>query len=206
MLVVIMPLFKEYARLLICGRSGSGKSTLVQKIIENHRLLFTTPNKRILYVSPSPPTFSYPNMVVSETIPDEIEPQTLVIIDDYMLDKDVLKQTAHLCIKTIHHSSSNLIFITQKFFVPDPMYRLILDNVTGILIFRQTRGFMALHRLASELFPKELKPYFWKTYHECTSRPYGYLYIDTSGEYPVASCLFSELFGDQGITQWVESS
>lgn len=203
-----MPLFCEFSRTLITGRSGSGKSELIRRILLKYHLLFTTKIEHFLYISPSPPNFTkeFPKLKVLEDIPDEIQEHSLVLVDDFMLDKQILRKVARISIRDIHHSSSNLIFISQKFYIDDPNYRVILDNLTSIILFRQNRGYQMLHRLAAEIFPSSLREYFWDTYHKVTNKKYGYLFIDLSGNTPTGENLFSNICAEveSGIVKWIK--
>src|SRR5436190_22684287 len=201
---IIMYIFPKFARILIVGKSCSGKSCLTEKLIRKQMLLFESPPEHILYVSPTAPPFlkQLPEVQWVTDIPEKTLRKTLYIIDDYMLNSTILSKSAHIATKTCHHEDSNLIFITQRLFNDDKFYRIICDNVTGMIIFKNPRGHHALSRLSSEIYPKHSVKYFWDSYFDATNREYGHLYIDLSSSYDLKSNLFTDIAGPNGIVQF----
>jgi hypothetical protein len=189
-----MALFSRYSRTLIVGKSASGKSVLTNCIIKQRAKLFPTRIDKVFYISPKPVvTITASGVTFLTSIPETIPRNSLVILDDCMLDSDVLKQAAQLCIREIHHTNSHLILIVQRLYVNNPYYRVCVDQMTHILLFKITKGFNTLSRFVSDSFPKNLKEYFWSAYHQATSKPYSHLLVDISGESPLKECLYSDI-------------
>jgi hypothetical protein len=176
------------------GRSASGKSVLTNCIIQQRAKLYPNRIDNVYYISPKPVvTITAPGVKFLSEIPAEIPSNSLVILDDCMLDTDILKQAAQLCVRDIHHSDSHLILIVQRLYVNNPYYRLCVDNMTHVLLFRITKGFNTLSRFVSDSFPAKLKEYFWSAYHQATSTPYSHLLVDISGESRLDECLYSDI-------------
>jgi ABC-type dipeptide/oligopeptide/nickel transport system ATPase component len=189
-----MPFFRKYSRTLIVGRSASGKSVLTNCIIQHRDRLYPTRIDQVLYISPKPvSTITAKGVKFLKTIPETIPENSLVVLDDCMLDNDILKQAAQLCVRDIHHSNSHLILIVQRLYVNNPYYRLCVDQMTHVVLFRITKGFNTLARFVSDSFPKELKEYFWSAYHQATSKAYSYLMVDISGDSKLNECLYSNI-------------
>jgi hypothetical protein len=189
-----MPIFSKYSRTLIVGRSASGKSVLTNCIIQQRDRLYPTRIDQVLCISPKPVvTITAKGVKFLNTIPETIPSNSLVILDDCMLDNDILKQASQLCVRDIHRSNSHLILIAQRLYVNNPYYRLCVDQMTHIVLFRLTKCFNTMSRFVSHSFPKSLKDYFWSAYHQATSRPYSYLLVDISGDSKLDECLFSNI-------------
>ncbi len=191
-----MIIFGKFSRTLVVGKSASGKSVLVNRIIEKRNQLYAGTIQQVLYISPQPvATITAPNVKFLRRVPDKIPPNSLVIVDDAMLDVDILKRVCQLAIRDIHHSGSHLILIVQRLYVDNPHYRVIVDQMTHILLFKLTKGFHTLSRFVRDVFPSSHKEYFWSAYHQATSRPYSYLLVDVSGDAPQDECLYSDICG-----------
>jgi hypothetical protein len=189
-----MPIFSKYSRTLIVGKSASGKSVLTNCIIKQRDRLYPTRIDRVLYISPKPVlTITAEGVEFLKTIPEDIPRNSLVILDDCILDNDILKRASQLCVRDIHHSNSHLILIAQRLYVNNPYYRLCVDQMTHVVLFRLTKGFNTLSRFVSDSFPKALKDYFWSAYHQATSKPYSYLFVDISGDSKLDECLYSNI-------------
>jgi hypothetical protein len=195
-----MPLFSRYSRTLIVGKSASGKSVLTNCIIQQRAKLFPTRIDKVFYVSPKPvATITASGVTFLTDIPETIPRNSLVILDDCMLENEVLKQAAQLCIREIHHTNSHLILIVQRLYVNNPYYRVCVDQMTHILLFKITKGFNTLSRFVSDSFPRNLKEYFWSAYHQATSKPYSHLLVDISGESSLKECLYSDICASKVI-------
>ena len=107
-------------RMLIVGQSGCGKTNLVvnlaMKYIKwSHLYVITnTPSQRIYDVlrSQKDVTFLSPGDI-SQDIFEEMPPLTLVIFDDFMLEKD--QTFPSLIFSQGRHKKVNAIYISQKF-------------------------------------------------------------------------------------------
>jgi hypothetical protein len=110
-----------------------------------------------------------------------------------MLEANILKQVAQLSIREIHHSNSNLIVIVQRLYVSNHDYRVLMDQMTNVILFRLTKGFTTLNRFITDVFPNHCRDYFWSAYNQSTAEPYGYLMIDLSNETRKEECLYSKI-------------
>ncbi len=191
-----MIIFGKFSRTLVVGKSASGKSVLVNKIIEKKSSLFEGKIDDVLYISPEPvATIRAKKVKFLRKVPDKIPPNSLVVIDDAMLDTDILKRVSQLAIRDIHHTNSHLILIVQRLYVDNPHYRVIVDQMTHIILFKLTKGFNTLSRLVRDVFPTSYKNYFWSAYEQATSRSYSHLLMDISGNVPLDECLYSDICG-----------
>jgi hypothetical protein len=189
-----MVVFPKYSRTLVVGRSASGKSVLTNCIINQRSKLFETPINRVWYVSPKPvSTITAPGVVFLKEIPTNIPQNTLIVVDDSMMEPDILKQVARLSIREIHHTNSHLIVLVQRLYVCNPHYRVLMDQLTHVILFKLTKGFLTLSRFITDVFPTQHREYFWDAYKQATTKPYGYLMIDLSGESPLEECLYSKI-------------
>src|SRR6266478_5167037 len=173
-----MGIFSRFSRTLIVGRSASGKSVLTNCIINLRQKLFYTKIDKVFYISPKPVgTITAKGVTFLKDIPTTIPKNSLVIVDDAMLDAEILKQTAQLAIRDIHHSNSHLILIVQRLYVNNPHYRVIVDQMTHVILFKLTKGFNTLARFVSDSFPASHRDYFWSAYNQATEKPYSHLMV-----------------------------
>jgi hypothetical protein len=118
---------------------------------------------------------------------------SLLIIDDSMLDAQIMKRAAEISIRDIHHTSSNLIVIVQRLYVNDANYRILFDQATHVILFKIVKGHFTLSRFVADIFPLKLRDYFWDSYNEATSKPFGYILVDITGNSPINACLYTNI-------------
>src|SRR6266478_5160712 len=189
-----MALFSRFSRTLIVGRSASGKSVLTNCIINRRKELFPTKIDKVFYISPRPvSTITARGVKFMKTLPTEIPQNSLIIVDDAMLNKEILKDTAQISIRDIHHTNSHLIVIVQRLYVQNQHYRVIMDQMTHIILFKLTKGFNTLSRFVSDAFPSSHKDYFWSSYNQAVNKPFSHLMVDISGESKIDECLYSDI-------------
>ena len=99
----------------ILGPSGSGKSQLIARIIKERREIINKPLKKVLYIySHFQPMFAELQSLDSDVIfsnrledLEEIESESLVIIDDWMDEltprSEALKLITRYFVKSCHH-------------------------------------------------------------------------------------------------------
>jgi hypothetical protein len=189
----MMVIFSRFSRSLVVGRSACGKSVLVDCIIKQRAKLFETSIDQVLYVSPSPVASITSNVTFLTDIPKELPQNSLIIVDDSAMDRKIMKKVAELCIRQVHHTNSHLILIVQKLYIANDDYRLAMEQMTYLILFRMVKGFYSLSRIVNDIFPSNLRGYFWSSYKAATSKSYGHLLIDISGEKDMNKCLFTNI-------------
>lgn len=144
-------------------------------------------------------------MEYAQKLPKVIKPKTLVIFDDYFLREEHLKDMVELAIRLVHHGDLNLIVIAQRLYQNSQLWRTLLDNLTAFAVFKLHRGWFSLSRLASDIFPPKLKPYFMEAFQQAVRKPHGYLLIDLSENAVPGENLYSNVCDEDrigGMIKW----
>lgn len=195
--------------IILAGPSGCGKSTFAHNILNNLQNLTDTKFSKIIWCfSENGSVGNLPkleNLEVFSGIPDNIgndsEHKTpkLVVIDDLMTSKEYEPKICDLFIKESHHRNISIIFICQNIFYQSRFARTISLNSKYLTVFRNVRDKSQFMPLARQLHP-ENPVELLNIYKECTSKPYGYLFIDLNQETPDALRFRTNIFDDNFAT------
>jgi hypothetical protein len=109
-----------------------------------------------------------------EGFPDEIPPNTLLILDDMMLECN--KDMASLFTR-MRHASISTIFIVQNMFFDCKYMRTISRNAHYMVLFPNPRDAGMINKLGQQMFPGKSK-YIVESFQQATAKPFGYLFID----------------------------
>lgn len=195
---VNVPKFIHPFTCLIAGPTSSGKSTFVKNLIEaREEDIFPQPNRIFWFYSQWQPLYEHVHGVnFQQGIPESVdsfdpEDKTLIIIDDLM--SQVNSEVVELFTKGSHHRNISVVYIVQNLFHSGKEHRTISLNSHYMVLFKNPRDSSQISHLARQIFPD--KPNFLqKVYHEATSEPYGYLFIDLKQDTPESMRLRSHLF------------
>jgi hypothetical protein len=147
-----------------------------------------------------------PSLILHEGIPEEKDllqlsegGPSLCIIDDLMDDVVSSADMAKLFTQTCHHRLINTIYLSQNIFAQGKYSRTINLNVHYLIVFRCFRDGSQISHLARQLYPGK-SPILTQAYHDATSRPYGYLFINMSpkasdDDYRLATNIFPDECG-----------
>ncbi len=93
----------------------SGKSVLVENIIRNTEV-FDRPPQQIFYVQKFSSQSELRDRVLftTELPKDWNDVPTLIVIDDQITEKAVLREAEDLFVRTSHHKNASVVLITQK--------------------------------------------------------------------------------------------
>ena len=157
--------------MVVSGQSGCGKTYWVSKLVKETKHLF---DHVILAYKMYQTDYETMNVTLTENIPEEIPPKTLLIIDDMMLECD--KNMASLFTR-MRHASISTIFIVQHMFFDNKYLRTINRNAHYLVVFPNPRDALMIRKLALQMYPS--KPKLIETAFEmATEEPFGYLFLD----------------------------
>ena len=172
-------------RLIVGGGSGSGKSFFVQKLIEENH--FQSSFEQIKYIYPDyldecPTEFDTEcHVECIPGLPDKrtlslIETNSLVIIDDLMLEVSKCEDIARLFTVIARKKNISVILIVQNVYQQGKQFRNIRLSATGIVLFKFYAGIDSNYRILRDV---GLASYISKkTVEEIYSTRYRYIYLD----------------------------
>ena len=165
-----MDLIRPYT-MLVSGQSGCGKTHWVAKLITETKHLY---DNVILAYTMHQNLYDDLGIDLVYGLPDNVPPNTLLILDDMMLDCN--KDIASLFTK-MRHASISTVFIVQHMFFDNKYMRTISRNAHYLVIFPNPRDAGIVQRIGSQIYPSKPK-YTVSAFGEATSCPYGYLFLD----------------------------
>ena len=184
-LVVDSPELQKPFRLIVAGGSGSGKSCFVQKLVETNH--FNSSFKRIRYIYPDyldecPMEFDTDLPVTSTSgLPScsslsSIESNSLVILDDLMLEVAKCDDIARLFTVIARKKNISVVLIVQNIFQQGKAFRNIRLSATHIVLFKFYAGVSSNYRLLREVGLSSFIPK--KLMEEIYSTKFNYIYLD----------------------------
>jgi hypothetical protein len=128
-----------------------------------------------------------PEIEFNKSIPEDIDKVdyldvskwNLIVLDDLMAQSSKDKRIADLFTKGSHHRNLSIIYIVQNiFFHQGKEMRNISLNAHYIVLFKSPRDKQQISMLARQINPGKVQE-FMRSYEDATSRPHGYLMLDS---------------------------
>ena len=184
-LLVDSPKLQKPFRAIVAGGSGSGKSCFVQKLIERNH--FNSDFDLIKYVYPdyldeSPMDINTdqiieytPGLPTCQSLAS-IDRNTLVILDDLMLEVANCADIARFFSVIARKKNISVIMIVQNIFMQGKHFRNIRLNATHIILFKFYAGLDTNYRIIRDLglTASVTKDLMDKVY----SKPFSYIMLD----------------------------
>lgn len=176
--------FKSSSVITVAGPSQSGKSTLVQSIVENRHDMFTEPLSSVSWYCAYPPNTKLPDVIYKTGLPEfnMIQPNSLLVIDDYMQELRNSNELTSLMTKAVHHLPMTLIYITQNIFAKGNDNKTRRINTNYLIIFKNPHDKAQVEYIGRQMYPRD-KNFLVSAFEAATSKsPYSYLLIDCHQE------------------------
>ena len=181
--------------MLVAGPTGCGKTEFVARVIANKsQLIKPVPDNVIWCYGEWQPAYDNINATFVEGLPQELPRNSLVIIDDLMLETD--KRVASLFTKQSHHRNISVIHVVQNIFHKGKEHRTVSLNAHYIILFKNPRDVSQCSHLAKQMYPHKPKV-FCESYEKATREPHGYLLVDLKQSTPDNLRLRTYIFPDQ---------
>lgn len=179
-------LFKNPARILICGSSGAGKSILLSRLINKYCKQF---EKIIISSASTFPETGCSNVINYDGVYDPLSEenkvpyQQLIIYDDLLLADNKEQSIIASAFTRGRHVGASICFVTQNLFHCNKYYRSIALNSNYVILCRM-RDVGQISVFARSFLEKDKIVKFVNVYKKYVlSKPYGYLLIDFTALY-----------------------
>ena len=178
---------------IVSGPSSCGKTTLLKKILlkycYQYNVYFFFKNWQPLYEDIA---FEHPKVRFFHYNVENNKNYN----DDNLLEKMIISVPAHSTFvfddgreaskaqiiedfftRMCHHYNCNVFLLTQNLF--DPKIRVMARNASYMIIFRSPRDAAQIRCLAYQIYLEcDKAKALIKTFHEITSKPFGYMLLD----------------------------
>jgi hypothetical protein len=170
--------------MIVAGTTSSGKSSWIRKLMKQRAEMFSQPVNRVYYHyavwQPAFADASDEAIEYHEGLPnvDELEPHSLLVLDDLMTQLAKDKSMMDLfCVKS-HHNNISVIMVTQHFYFDSPIMRVVSSNAHYIGLFRSPRMGAVVEQLSRQMWPGR-KGYLADAYQKATKdKLYSYLFLN----------------------------
>ena len=178
--------FKTPANFYVCGPTQCGKSHLVRSLLHAAgELFYPTPSKIIYCYGEHQKEFNQlpAHVTLVRGLPPNLYnmlegiDNSLIVLDDLMMDCSNDRQVADLFTRGSHHRGISVMYLTQNMFPPGKLSRTINLNCHHVIMFRNPRDSLGMSTLAKQMYPRQTG-YLMDAYQDATAKPYGYLWID----------------------------
>jgi hypothetical protein len=183
--------------MIVCGPSGSGKTRWVLRLCKNLQLLYPMPTKILWYYGVMQPEYKdLKNATFIPGISDEsledVEKNTLLIIDDLMIEGGKSEAVQKMFTQGIHHRLVSVILLLNNLFHQSPNMRSIQLN-TQYMVLLRSRDQTQIEVIGRQLMGKDWR-FFVNAYKQATSQMFGYLFVDLKAETPPELQLSTHIF------------
>ena len=126
--------------------------------------------------------------------------QGVLVLDDLMDEGSHDKRVLDLFTKHSHHQGVTVLYLCQDMFPVGRYAKSISRNAHYIVAFKNPRDQLGVRNVMLQSFPTTWKDTL-ETFHQATTRPYGYLMLDLHPASSDQQRLLSHLLKDEGWTR-----
>jgi len=180
--------FNNKSTITIAGPSQSGKTTLIERIIRLKDDLFQEPITNVYWFCAYIPEEKLEGVIYKIGLPNsilnDIEPYSIIILDDFMKELSNSNELTMLMTKAVHHMPITLIYITQNIFHKGRDTKTRRLNTNYLILFKNPHDKLQIDYIGRQMYPKD-KGFLSSVYDHITSnQPYSYLLIDCQQSTP----------------------
>jgi len=171
--------------MLVCGPHTSGKTVFILQLIDAAREVFDIPPTKVFWCygqrTALHEQLKSRNFNMIQGIPpnfDFVTPNSLVMLDDLMVEGGNNANVTNLFIKGAHHVPCFVICTSQNIFAKGAENRNRQLNTQYLVLFKNTRDVRQIQYLENQMYPHS-KHFLVKAYQDATAKPYTYLFLDS---------------------------
>lgn len=190
--------------MIVSGQTGSGKTHFVERLIRHQDSMHDKPFDRIILAySIMQPIYlklqsEVENLEIVDGFPESdfesLTGNTLLILDDLMLELENDKRIATMFTKMRHYNIST-IFIVQNLYHNSKYLRTVTRNAHYLVVFPNPRDMGMIMTLGRQIYPLNTK-FLPDAFNQATKKPFGYLFIDlkpgTDQKFRLRDCVFPD--------------
>ena len=118
----------------------------------------------------------FPGEAVERIYKSDTNANTLVVLDDMMIETDNDKRLATMFTK-MRHKNVSTIFLVQNLYFKSKYMTTVTRNAHYLVVFENPRDASMITTLNRQAYPDN--PNFLKdAFRQATEKPYGYLFLD----------------------------
>ncbi len=185
-----MELITPYT-MVVSGQTGSGKTHFISKLIEYQETLHDKKfDKIVLAFTMIQPIYlelkmknsnvtlveGFPGEAVDAILKSDTLQNTLVVLDDMMLEMENDKRLATMFTK-MRHKNVSTIFLVQNLYFKSKYMTTVTRNAHYLVIFENPRDASMISTLGRQVYPENAK-FLPDAFKQATAKPYGYLFLD----------------------------
>ena len=172
----------------VVGPSGSGKTHFVCKLLQNEKM-FQTDFQKIYwhYGGGGEAGLTAHELCKLKGIKyidgfddnwsKRLKEGDVIVIDDLYQESNKETDFNNLFTKISRHRGVTVIFITQNLFHQGGQHRTRNLNVQYLVLFKNPRDQTVIDFVSRQAFPNN-KKFLIDAFHDATSKPHGYLFLD----------------------------
>jgi hypothetical protein len=170
------------SEMMVCGPSQCGKTVFVNKLISDIYIFNPKPKHVEWYYGQIKPT-TLNDVSYIQGLPDidKIHDQSLIILDDLMLESAKDSSITNLFTRVSHHKECFIIFITQNMYHQSAHNRTRNLNVHYLVLFKNVRDMTIINTLSRQMYPMSSK-FLPSVYDFLMKKPYSYIFLDLRSE------------------------
>lgn len=123
----------------------------------------------------------------------ELQPNSLIVLDDLMSDVANSNEVAELFTRGMHHRKLSVLLLVQNVFYRGNKAREISLNCHYVVLFKNPRDNSQINQLARQIFPNK-QVFLREAFIQATERPHGYLLIDLTQHTPDELRVMTNIF------------
>lgn len=169
--------------LIVSGPTMSGKTTFVNNLLENKDLIFKNTISKVYWISASMPAIRKPLYQYHVGIPDDfdfLQNNSLVVLDDLMVESSDNCAITNLFTRISHHQNIFIIYITQNYFSQCKQGTNRRRNTQYVALFKNPADMAQIRTLGSKMYPNS--KFMIDAYNDATRHPHSYLFLDLRQE------------------------
>jgi deoxyribodipyrimidine photolyase len=177
--------------MVVSGQTGSGKTHFVSELIKHQEVLHDRKFDKIIFAfTMMQPIYielrqknqnltlveGFPGEAVEKIYKSNENTNTLVVLDDMMIETENDKRLATMFTK-MRHKNVSTIFLVQNLYFKSKYMTTVTRNAHYLVVFENPRDASMISSLNRQAYPDN--PNFLKdAFRQATEKPYGYLFLD----------------------------
>ena len=174
--------------MMVVGPSSSGKSVFIVRLIDNAMQLFDVTPTRVFWCfghrTGDHEELATRNYTMMQGIPDNFDfivPNSILVLDDLMLEAGNNRAVTELFTAGAHHHPCFVIFTQHNLFHKALHQRTFQLNSQYLVLFKNPRDAAQIEYLSRQMYPNS-KHYLSAIFQDATLNPHTYLLIDLHAE------------------------